>query len=347
MSQKIIITTTNSIEGTEIEKYFDLISTNVVLGTNVFSDIGASFSDFFGGTSDLYQTKLERIYKVALDKLRQKAKNINANGIIGVNIDFDEVSGGGKSMFMISITGMAVRLKTIEKPNLNDDNKRTSVSPEEVENVVTKLKIISKTKTKIPLLDEEWEILLENTIDEILPDLLDEYLTAFKDYPNPVTDFQKRLRKFFPLYLRQLDSEVVSKVLYQKILENNLIINTLLKESESFNPKLTLDILKGGKISSGIATLVAHKRFYSREDLNVMNEILNYISEIPNTGKIDIVKGLLGAKEKYICENNHNNDPNEQFCDNCGKNIKGLTKSEVGVIKDLEIKVKGLTLLLN
>jgi uncharacterized protein YbjQ (UPF0145 family) len=48
----------------EIEKYFDLISTNVVLGTNVFSDLGASFSDFFGGTSDIYQNKLEKIYKV-------------------------------------------------------------------------------------------------------------------------------------------------------------------------------------------------------------------------------------------------------------------------------------------
>lgn len=346
MSQKIIITTTNSIEGMEIEKYFDLISTNVVLGTNVFSDIGASFSDFFGGTSDIYQTKLERIYKVALDKLRQKAKNINANGIIGVNIDFDEVSGGGKSMFMISVTGMAVRLKTIEKPNIKDDNIRVSVSPEEVETVVTKLKIISKTKAKNPLLEEEWEFLLENTIDEILPDLLEEYLTAFKDYPNPVTDLQKRLRKFFPLYLKQLDSEVVSTVLYQKIIENNLIINTLLKESESFNPKLTLDILKSGKTTFGIASLVAHKRFYSREDLHIMNEVIKFITEIPNTGKIDIVKGLLGAKEKYICENNHNSDPNIQYCDNCGKNIKGLTKSEVSIIKDFEIKTQGLSLLL-
>ncbi len=109
MSQKILVSTTNSIEGMEIEKYFDLISTNVVLGTNLFADIGASFSDFFGGTSDIYQNKLERIYKSALDKLRHKAQNLRANGVVGVKIDFDEVSGGGKSMFMISISGMAVK----------------------------------------------------------------------------------------------------------------------------------------------------------------------------------------------------------------------------------------------
>ena len=36
--REIIITTTNSISGTEIEKYLGLVTTNLVIGTNVFSD---------------------------------------------------------------------------------------------------------------------------------------------------------------------------------------------------------------------------------------------------------------------------------------------------------------------
>lgn len=346
MNPKIIVTTTNFIEGMEIEKYFELISTNVVLGTNVFSDIGASFSDFFGGTSEIYQNKLERIYKVAIDKLRQKAKNLNANGIIGVNIDFDEVSGGGKSMFMISVTGMAVRLKSLEKPNQGDDAKRLSVTPEEVENVVSRLKIISKAKNKTTFGEDDWEFLLENSVEEILPNLLEDYLLAFKDYPTPISEIQKRLRKFFPLYLKQLDQDIVSKFLYEKILVNTQIIISLLKESDSFNPTLTLSTIKSINTHIGISTTEAHKRFYSIEDLSVMKSILKFVNEIPNTGKIEIVKGLLGSKEKYVCENNHNNDPNEEFCDNCGKNIQGLTKSEINTLNEFEIRIKALSTLL-
>ena len=44
----MIVTTTNSIENAEVEKYIDLISTNVVNGTNFFSDFGASYTDLFG-----------------------------------------------------------------------------------------------------------------------------------------------------------------------------------------------------------------------------------------------------------------------------------------------------------
>ncbi len=45
----MIVTTTNSIEGREISRYNDPIAANVVIGTTVFSDIGASYVDFFGG----------------------------------------------------------------------------------------------------------------------------------------------------------------------------------------------------------------------------------------------------------------------------------------------------------
>ncbi|QQT61207.1 heavy metal-binding domain-containing protein [Sphingobacterium multivorum] len=44
----MIVTTTNSIEGREISRYNDPIAANVVIGTNIFSDIGASYVDCFG-----------------------------------------------------------------------------------------------------------------------------------------------------------------------------------------------------------------------------------------------------------------------------------------------------------
>jgi len=110
MNKRIIITTTNLVEGASIENYFELISTNVVVGTNFFSDLGASFTDFFGGLSNTYQNKLEKIYKIAIDNLRHQAIDLGANAIIGLSIDFDQVSGKGKSMFMISAIGTPVKM---------------------------------------------------------------------------------------------------------------------------------------------------------------------------------------------------------------------------------------------
>ncbi|QRY60521.1 heavy metal-binding domain-containing protein [Sphingobacterium siyangense] len=41
----MIVTTTNSIEGREISRYNNPIAANVVISTNIFSDIAASYVD--------------------------------------------------------------------------------------------------------------------------------------------------------------------------------------------------------------------------------------------------------------------------------------------------------------
>ncbi|WP_369294072.1 YbjQ family protein [Sphingobacterium siyangense] len=58
-----MVTTTNSIEGREISRYNDPIVANVVIGTNIFSDIGASYIDFFGGSSTSYEKKMQEMFK--------------------------------------------------------------------------------------------------------------------------------------------------------------------------------------------------------------------------------------------------------------------------------------------
>ena len=114
----MIITSTNQIQGYEITQYLGLINVNVVLGANFFSDFFASFTDVFGGYSSSYQSKLDKIYSDALSALTEKAINKGADAIVGVHFDFDELSGKGKSMFMVTAYGTAVNTtKIIEKPN--------------------------------------------------------------------------------------------------------------------------------------------------------------------------------------------------------------------------------------
>ena len=52
--------------------------------------------------------KLDEIKSQVLSQLRKKACELGCNAVIGVSIDVDEISGGGKSMLMVTASGTAV-----------------------------------------------------------------------------------------------------------------------------------------------------------------------------------------------------------------------------------------------
>ena len=108
--RNIIITTTNSIDGYTVEEYLGVVNANFVAGTSFISDLFASVSDFFGGTSGKYKMEMDKLYEIAKRAIETEAINKGGNAILGYKIDFDEISGQGKSMFMISVSGTAVKI---------------------------------------------------------------------------------------------------------------------------------------------------------------------------------------------------------------------------------------------
>ena len=107
---QIKIATTNNIDGYKVSQYLGLVNANVVIGANIISDWLAAFTDVFGGYSNTYQNKLDDIYDKALIELKNKAEEINADAVLGVSLDFSEIAGKGKAMFMLSAYGTAVKL---------------------------------------------------------------------------------------------------------------------------------------------------------------------------------------------------------------------------------------------
>ena len=107
----MIITTSTTIEGRQIESYIGLSSANVVVGTNVFSDFFASITDVLGGRSSSYQNKLDKTYKTAIEEIELKASRMGADAVVGLKIDFNEISSKDKAMFMVSAVGTAVKLR--------------------------------------------------------------------------------------------------------------------------------------------------------------------------------------------------------------------------------------------
>ncbi|ASA96117.1 MULTISPECIES: YbjQ family protein [Anoxybacillus] len=104
----MIVTTTNSIEGKQIEQYLGLVSGEVILGANVVRDFLASITDIIGGRSGTYESKLAEGRDMAVEEMVKKARNMGANAVIGVDLDFETLRDG---MMMCIATGTAVKVK--------------------------------------------------------------------------------------------------------------------------------------------------------------------------------------------------------------------------------------------
>ena len=103
----MIITTTQSVEGHEIVDYKGIVFGEVISGVNVVRDFAAGLSNFFGGRSGAYEEELMNARNQALREMEQRAMNMGANAVVGVDIDY-EVLGADNGMLMVTASGTAV-----------------------------------------------------------------------------------------------------------------------------------------------------------------------------------------------------------------------------------------------
>lgn len=106
----MITTTTHNIEGKSIEQYLGVVSAEVIIGANVFKDILGGLRDIFGGRSGTYEKVLMEAKQNAMDELIQRSQVLGANAVVGIDLDFETVGGGG-SMLMVIASGTAVRIR--------------------------------------------------------------------------------------------------------------------------------------------------------------------------------------------------------------------------------------------
>jgi uncharacterized protein YbjQ (UPF0145 family) len=107
MEKSMIITTTNNIEGRQVVQYLGVVTGEAIVGANIFRDFFASIRDIVGGRSAAYERELARARQIAFAELEEVARQLGANAVIGVDLDY-EVLGQANGMLMVSINGTAV-----------------------------------------------------------------------------------------------------------------------------------------------------------------------------------------------------------------------------------------------
>ncbi|MGY2752792.1 uncharacterized protein YbjQ (UPF0145 family) [Thermostichus sp. MS-CIW-21] len=105
--QAMLLTTTDVLQGREVERYLGIVTAEVVYGTNVLRDFLAALRNIIGGRTRTYEEVLENAQKKVLEELEQRAKRLGANGILGVSIH----TNMSATMILVTAAGTAVKLR--------------------------------------------------------------------------------------------------------------------------------------------------------------------------------------------------------------------------------------------
>ncbi|MGZ8378890.1 MAG: heavy metal-binding domain-containing protein [Gemmatirosa sp.] len=107
----MLIVTTPQIEGHPVRQYLGIVSGEAILGANIFRDLFAGIRDIVGGRSAAYEEELRKAKQIALDEMAAQARELGADAILAVDLDYETIQvGGGGGMLMVSASGTAVRI---------------------------------------------------------------------------------------------------------------------------------------------------------------------------------------------------------------------------------------------
>lgn len=92
-----------------VAEYLGVVSGEAVIGANIFRDMFASVRDVVGGRAGGYERSLAGARQAALEEMIGSARELGANGIVGIDFDY-EVMGETNGMMMVAVSGTAVKM---------------------------------------------------------------------------------------------------------------------------------------------------------------------------------------------------------------------------------------------
>ena len=95
--------------GAQVAQFLGVVNGEAIIGANIFRDMFSSVRDVVGGRAGGYERALAGAREAALDEAKAAAKELGANGIVGIDFDY-EVLGEANGMMLVSVTGTAVKM---------------------------------------------------------------------------------------------------------------------------------------------------------------------------------------------------------------------------------------------
>ena len=103
----MIISTTETIQGREIQKTIGLVRGNTIRARHVGRDIMAAIRTLVGGEISEYTKLMAEAREQALDRLEAEATRLGANAVVGVRFNTSVVLGGAAELLAYG-TGVVI-----------------------------------------------------------------------------------------------------------------------------------------------------------------------------------------------------------------------------------------------
>ncbi len=104
----MLITTTDHIPGFRIISTVGLVRGSAIRTRHVFADISEWFRNLVGAELHHYTKMMGETREQALDRMRDHARQLGANAIIGLTLNTSNIAGGAAEMLAI---GTAVKVE--------------------------------------------------------------------------------------------------------------------------------------------------------------------------------------------------------------------------------------------
>lgn len=107
--ERILLTTETFPQDLQILERVEIVTAECAFGMNIFKDLFAGVRDIVGGRSEAVQKTMRDSRRTVLYELKREAYEVGANAVIGVDLDYVELSAAG-SMVMLVASGTAVKV---------------------------------------------------------------------------------------------------------------------------------------------------------------------------------------------------------------------------------------------
>lgn len=352
----MLITTANYIPDITVLKTFNPIVVNLVLGTNIFSDLNASFTDFFGGRSNSYEKRLNNLFIEAKTNLIEQCNRLGGNAIIGFSVNYNELSGKDKGMLMISIYGTPILLNQVVTENTISN----VISSELFDHSINSYRIINKYSNKPlnPINKIDFEFIKKSNISE-LEDLVFQLITSdnLRIEDNGILSLANK--EEFIFYYSNLPIHIKTGLMYRRLLESLSLGNknivrlyyNFIKTERNIDLDKIIEIVNNENFYNSIQfyrLALESKENYSKDDINKYTLLKDYFTRILNCFDVEIVteKGFFGKNEKWICPDcSSKNDLEVKICTACNFRLNVLPNSRLSpqdYLTELEIRIEVL-----
>ncbi len=95
--------------GARVAQFLGVVNGEAIIGANIFRDMFSSIRDVVGGRAGGYERALSGARNAALEDMMAAAKEMGADGIVGIDFDY-EVLGETNGMMMVAVSGTAVKM---------------------------------------------------------------------------------------------------------------------------------------------------------------------------------------------------------------------------------------------